>query len=85
MQASPTSDNGVQKTPSYPAIEKKGTFPASEGTRLGVLLLHGFTSHTVCVSGLVPYLESAHIDYEMPWLRGHGGVPKDLIGVTSSM
>ena len=81
MQASLSPDSPSN----YPVTQKKGKAPTPDSSRLGVLLLHGFTSHTVCVSGLVPYLEAAHIDVEMPWLRGHGGVPKDLIGVTSSM
>ncbi|HEY3359436.1 MAG TPA: alpha/beta fold hydrolase [Polyangia bacterium] len=49
---------------------------------IGVLLLHGFTSHLNCVNGLVPYLEEAGIKYEMPILRGHGTCYQDLRGVT---
>lgn len=55
--------------------------PAFE--KIGVLLLHGFTSHTDTVSGLVPHLEAAGIPYEMPWLRGHGLHWKELRGVTA--
>ncbi len=50
---------------------------------IGVLLLHGFTSHIDTVSGLVPYLEKAGIPYEMPILRGHGTRYQDLRGVTA--
>ncbi len=49
--------------------------------KIGVLLLHGFTSHTATVDGLVPYLEEAGIPYEMPILRGHGTRFQDLKGV----
>jgi carboxylesterase len=50
---------------------------------IGVLLLHGFTSHLNTVNGLVPYLERAGIRYEMPILRGHGTQYQDLRGVTA--
>ncbi len=49
---------------------------------IGVLLLHGFTSHLNTVNGLVPYLERAGIPYEMPILRGHGTRYQDLATVT---
>ena len=55
--------------------------PPQTYDRVGVLLLHGFTSHLRTVDGLVPYLESAGIDYEMPILRGHGTRFQDLRGV----
>jgi carboxylesterase len=51
--------------------------------RLGVLLLHGFTSHTETVSGLIPHLEKVGVPYEMPVLRGHGTRYQDLRGVTA--
>ncbi len=69
----------------YPTITKRGTPPELPKLKRGVLLLHGFTSHTDCVSGLLPYLEKAGLDVEMPWLRGHGTTPDDLIGVTHDM
>ena len=50
--------------------------------KIGVLLLHGFTSHLNTVNGLVPYLEKAGIPYEMPVLRGHGTRYQDMTGVT---
>ncbi len=50
--------------------------------RIGVLLLHGFTSDVATVSGLVPYLDEAGIPYKMPILRGHGTRYQDLHGVT---
>lgn len=50
---------------------------------LGVLLLHGYTSSLDTVNGFVPVLERNKIPYRMPILRGHGGDPKDLLGVTS--
>lgn len=85
MQACPGTRNDFYASDAYPKIQTRGSLPTPSSSRHGVLLLHGFTSHTSCVSGLLPYLEAAHIDYEMPWLRGHGGVPKDLVGVTADM
>jgi carboxylesterase len=58
--------------------------PIAEPTRherVGVLLLHGFTSHLRTVDGLVPHLERAGIRYEMPILRGHCTRYQDLNGV----
>jgi carboxylesterase len=51
--------------------------------KIGVLLLHGFTSSLRTVDGLLPYLEKAGIDYEMPVLRGHGTRYQDLSVVTA--
>jgi carboxylesterase len=51
---------------------------------LGCLLLHGLTSSLSCVDGLVPYLVERGIPYRLPVLRGHGGVPADLRGVTAA-
>ena len=65
----------------YPTIKKRGTCPERRSGKRGVLLIHGFTGHTECVSGLLPYLEAEGIEYEMPWLRGHGTKPEDLEGV----
>lgn len=48
---------------------------------VGVLLLHGFTSSTDTVDGLIPYLEKEGIPYERPVLRGHGTRYQDLRGV----
>ncbi|MFH1130619.1 MAG: alpha/beta fold hydrolase [Pseudomonadota bacterium] len=50
---------------------------------LGVLLLHGFTSHLDAVNGLVPHLKKAGITFEMPILRGHGTRYQDLKGVVA--
>jgi carboxylesterase len=52
--------------------------------RLGVLLLHGYTSSLRAVDGLVPRLEHAGIPYRMPTLRGHGTSFEDLRGVTAA-
>lgn len=51
--------------------------------KIGVLLLHGFTSSTDTVDGLIPYLEKAGIDYERPILRGHGTRFQDMRGTTA--
>ncbi len=77
MQATVNNSN-------YPDIKTRGSLPNKATGTKGVLLLHGFTSHTDCVSGLLPFLEAEKIDYEMPWLRGHGTVPEDLKGVRAS-
>lgn len=51
--------------------------------KLGVLLLHGFTSSFDTVRGLLPHLEGAGLPYRMPSLRGHNqGSPAALKGVT---
>ncbi len=55
--------------------------PLPRYPRLGVLLLHGFTSSVRTVEGLVPRLEAAGLPYRMPVLRGHGTRYQDLAGV----
>ena len=72
----------VDHRANYIPIQVPITPPPAFG-RIGVLLLHGFTSHTDTVSGLLPHLEEAGIPYEMPWLRGHGSHWSDLRGVTA--
>jgi carboxylesterase len=57
--------------------------PLPRYPRVGVLLLHGFTSSVKTVSGLVPRLEAAGIPHRVPVLRGHGGVYTDLVGCTA--
>ncbi|MCA9672698.1 MAG: alpha/beta fold hydrolase [Myxococcales bacterium] len=52
--------------------------------RLGVLVLHGFTSDVATVDGLLPHLEAAGIPYARPVLRGHGTHYQDLCGVTAA-
>ncbi len=51
--------------------------------KIGVLLLHGFTSSTDAVDGLIPFLEKKGIDYERPVLRGHGTRYQDMRGTTA--
>lgn len=48
---------------------------------LGVLVLHGFTSHFNCVSGVLPRVEKYGLPTRMPALRGHQSTPQDLQGV----
>jgi len=50
--------------------------------KIGVLLLHGFTSGEKAVSGLVPHLKKLGLPYAKPMLRGHGTRFQDLQGVT---
>ncbi len=69
----------MNETPDYIS---RGTFKAVDGGKLGILLLHGFTSALDAVSGLIPTLENLGVEYEMPVLRGHNATPDALIGVT---
>lgn len=48
---------------------------------MGVLLLHGLTSHINCIDPVVPRLQKLKLPYRMPILRGHGTKPSDLEGV----
>jgi alpha-beta hydrolase superfamily lysophospholipase len=57
--------------------------PASN-SRLGVLLLHGYTSSLDTVNGMVPTLTRLGLPYRMPVLRGHGTHERDLRGVTAA-
>jgi len=57
--------------------------PLAEKSRIGVLVLHGFTSHVSCVSDLRFPLEEMGLPYRIPILRGHGGEWTDLKGVTA--
>lgn len=55
----------------------------AEKAPFGVLALHGFTSHISCVSPIEPLLQERGVPYRFPILRGHGGEPRDLVGVSS--
>jgi len=57
--------------------------PPHRHEKLAVLLLHGFTSSTDTVDGLLPYLEREQIPCERPILRGHGTRYQDMRGVTA--
>ncbi len=72
----------VDHSANYAPIQVPISQP-SKLDRIGVLLLHGFTSHVNTVNGLVPHLEKGDFDYEMPILRGHGTRYEDLVGVTA--
>jgi carboxylesterase len=48
---------------------------------LGVLLLHGLSSHINCIDPVVARLEKHNIPYRMPALRGHGTQPENLVNV----
>src|SRR4030095_8749090 len=51
-------------------------------SKIGVLVLHGFTSDLKTVDGLKPYLDKLHLKSSFPVLRGHGTKFQDLNGVT---
>jgi carboxylesterase len=57
--------------------------PLPRYERLGVLLLHGFTSSLRTVDGLVPRLRAAGLPWRMPVLRGHGTRYTDMAGTTA--
>ncbi|NMC69874.1 MAG: alpha/beta fold hydrolase [Myxococcales bacterium] len=57
--------------------------PLPRYRKLGVLLLHGFTSSVRTVDGMAPLLREAGIPYRIPVLRGHGTRYTDLEGVTA--
>jgi carboxylesterase len=57
--------------------------PLPKVKKLGVLLLHGFTSSVRTVDGMVPLLQEAGLPYRIPVLRGHGTKYTDLEGVTA--
>ena len=57
--------------------------PLSLYSKVGVLLIHGFSSSVKTVSGMIPLLEERGIPYRMPVLRGHGTVYTDMEGTTA--
>jgi carboxylesterase len=48
----------------------------------GVLVLHGLTSSLASVTPVADRLARHGIPSVVPWLRGHGTRPEDLVGVT---
>ena len=48
----------------------------------GVLVLHGLTSSLASVTPVADRLAQHGIPTVVPWLRGHGTRPEDLVGVT---
>ena len=62
--------------------EIKACEPAQR-KRVGVLLLHGFTSSVKCVDGLLPLFEEHGFPWRRPVLRGHGTVYTAMRGVTA--
>ncbi len=48
----------------------------------GVLVLHGLTSSLASVTPIADRIAQHGIPCAVPWLRGHGTRPEDLIGVT---
>lgn len=49
---------------------------------LGVLIVHGYSSNINCVSPMEAPIQALGLPTRMPVLRGHGGKPEDLEGVT---
>src|SRR5919206_525185 len=54
----------------------------SPATPYGVLVLHGLTSSLASVTPVADRLARHSIPTVVPWLRGHGTRPEDLVGVT---
>jgi carboxylesterase len=52
------------------------------GARYGVLVLHGLTSSLGSVTPVADRLARHGLPCAVPWLRGHGTRPEDLVGVT---
>ena len=48
----------------------------------GVLVLHGLTSHLASVTPVAERFANHGVPTVVPWLRGHGTRPEDLVGVT---
>jgi len=78
MKISELVDHSMHYVPQEVPIK-----PLPKYDKVGVLLLHGFTSSLDTVNALVPHLEKEDIEYEMPVLRGHGTKYQDLVGVTA--
>lgn len=57
--------------------------PRPRHDKVGVLLLHGFSSSVKAVSGLTPYLDRLDVPWSMPVLRGHGTRYEDMTGTTA--
>jgi carboxylesterase len=72
-----------EKPNALPSIPYRNERKA-EKSRVGVLILHGFTSHVSCVSDLRFPVEEMGLPYRVPILRGHGGEWTDLRGVKAS-
>ncbi len=72
----------VDHRSNYAPIEVPIAAPR-KSENIAVLLLHGFTSSTDTVDGLIPYLNKEKIPFERPILRGHGTRYQDLRGVRS--
>jgi carboxylesterase len=54
----------------------------ARATPYGVLVLHGLTSSLASVTPVADRLARHDIPSVVPWLRGHGTRPEDLVGVT---
>jgi carboxylesterase len=63
-------------------IETNGPFFLEGGNGTGILLLHGWSSYTDELFPLAKYLNSFGYTISVPFLRGHGTRPEDLVGIT---
>jgi len=62
---------------------QKGPKKAGEKDPIGVLVLHGFTSHIHCVDPILPGLDEMGVPYRFPILKGHGTRPEDMENATA--
>jgi carboxylesterase len=72
-----------QRKPTYAFTSEPRPAGAAKAP-VGVLVLHGFTSHIACVTSLEALLKERGLPYRFPLLRGHGTKPRDLVGVAAS-
>jgi carboxylesterase len=62
---------------------RKGPSEKDKKDPVGVLVLHGFTSHIHCVDPLLPGLDELGVPYRFPILKGHGTRPEDMENATA--
>jgi len=76
-------EHAPQRKPSY-AYTSEPRPAGGKKAPVGVLVLHGFTSHISCVTSIEALLKERKLPYRFPILRGHGTKPRDLVGVAAS-
>ncbi len=66
-----------------PYAHRSAPLKAGQKAPVGVLVLHGFTSHISCVDAVKPLLVERNVPFRFPILRGHGTKFEDMQGVTA--
>ena len=49
--------------------------------KLGILVIHGFSSKTVGYKRLTDKIETLNLPWDLPTLRGHDTTPEELNGI----